>query len=472
MKSIKTNIFLNCIRTGITVLIPFFSFQYASRVLGTVNIGKINFSSSIANYIILFAALGISSFAIRECAKKINNKEDFNRIISDIFSLNVISTVIAYFVLFLLIVFSKKINNYATILVIQCIPIVFTLIGTDWINIIMEDYKFITIRTLFFQLLTFLVTIIIVKSKNDYVLFVIIQCLGKALPDLINFAYIRKKYLHIKFQISKRLLPMIKPVIIIFLNTLVISIYVSFDTTMIGLMIDDLNVGYYSVSVKIYTVLKTVFSAIVSVTVPRMSKYLAMDNIDYAKKLVSQLINHFTNLVIPVVIFLIVVSHELIIILFGMSYYNSIIPLQILYVGVIFSVYACLITNTIFLPLRLEKYSLISTTISAITNFILNLFFISYYGIIGAAITTAISEIIVFFISYYFLKKEDITFFKWLNYKKTFKTVLLSISIIIFSVLVRSYVQNIYFIFAMIALYTVGVVIYIYKNEVLNLIKK
>ena len=68
-KSLKINYILNLIKTSLGILFPLISYPYVSRVLSVAGLGKINFSTSYANYFILFAAFGVSIFAVRDGAK-------------------------------------------------------------------------------------------------------------------------------------------------------------------------------------------------------------------------------------------------------------------------------------------------------------------------------------------------------------------------------------------------------------------
>lgn len=46
--------------------LPAHHIPYASNVLQVENLGKVNFASSVCGYFLLFAGLGISSYAVRE----------------------------------------------------------------------------------------------------------------------------------------------------------------------------------------------------------------------------------------------------------------------------------------------------------------------------------------------------------------------------------------------------------------------
>ena len=55
------------------IIFPLITFPYASNVLQVENLGKVNFASSVCGYFLLFAGLGISSYAVREGSRYVND---------------------------------------------------------------------------------------------------------------------------------------------------------------------------------------------------------------------------------------------------------------------------------------------------------------------------------------------------------------------------------------------------------------
>lgn len=95
-KSLAVNAILNSIKTICTIIFPFITFPYVSRILHVDNLGIYNFCSSIISYFSLIAGLGINTYAIREGVKYRNCKERMSEFSSEIFTINVLSTVISY----------------------------------------------------------------------------------------------------------------------------------------------------------------------------------------------------------------------------------------------------------------------------------------------------------------------------------------------------------------------------------------
>ena len=155
-KSVGINALLNAIRTGLSILFPLITYPYAFRILHAENIGKVNFASSIVSYFSLIAALGFSSYSVREGAKIREDSDKINKFASQIFSLNIMSTLVAYLILLICIVTVPKFHGYMLLIVICSITIVFKTLSMDWINTIYEDYVFITIRTIIAQLIIFI----------------------------------------------------------------------------------------------------------------------------------------------------------------------------------------------------------------------------------------------------------------------------------------------------------------------------
>ena len=90
MKSLSLNAFLNTIRNILNMVFPIITFPYVSRILGAHNLGIYNFSNTYVNYFLLLAALGINTYAIREGAKYRDNREEINKFVGQIFSINLV----------------------------------------------------------------------------------------------------------------------------------------------------------------------------------------------------------------------------------------------------------------------------------------------------------------------------------------------------------------------------------------------
>lgn len=67
-----------------------------------------------------------------------------------------------------------------------------TVLGRDYINIIFEDYLYITIRYIVIQILGVLAIYLLVKKQEDYLIYTCIYMLTNSLGYLINLVYTRR----------------------------------------------------------------------------------------------------------------------------------------------------------------------------------------------------------------------------------------------------------------------------------------
>ena len=173
-KSIKRNTVYNAIKTLSSIIFPLITFPYISRVLLPENVGKINFGLSIVSYFTLIATLGITTYAVRECSAVRDDKEKLSDIASQIFSINIVTTIIAYVALAVTLLAYNKLENYRLLIVIQSLTIAATTLGADWLNTAMEDFRYITVRTVAFQFVSLVLMFVFVHKPEHYMRYAVI----------------------------------------------------------------------------------------------------------------------------------------------------------------------------------------------------------------------------------------------------------------------------------------------------------
>lgn len=418
-KSIKLNAILNVIKSLLSVIFPLITYPYASRVLGVENLGKVNFSSSIITYFSLLASLGITTYAIREGAKIREAKNKFSNFANEIFSINVVTTIISYIVLAIVLLVVYKLKEYRLLIIIHSITIIFTTFGVDWINSTYEDYAYITIRSLIVNVISMLGLFLFVKTEDDYYIYAALSVISNGIICLSNFIYCRK---YAKFKLTRKInfKKHIKKIITFFANNLAVYVYVNIDTTMLGIMVNDYAVGLYSVAVKVYTILKNIFAAIYTVTIPRLTYFASNNKLQEYRKLITQISSVIILVLLPCAMGLFILSSDIIMILSGEAYLEAVPSLQVLSISIVFALLGGIITQCINISLNKEKVTLKATAISSICNFLLNLYFIRAFNEVGAAITTAISEFIV--LIYCIINFKDI--FKYIDKSKITKNII------------------------------------------------
>ena len=184
--NVNKNTIFNTLKSIFGVIYPLITFPYISRVLMAENVGKINFGNSVVSYFSLIASLGVTTYAVRECSRVRDKKDELKKVSSQIFSINIFSTIIAYLALFITLIVARSLDNYKTLICIQSATILFTTLGADWLNTAMEDFKFIAIRTVGMQIAALVLMFIFVRKPDDYIVYAIISVVASSGANIIN----------------------------------------------------------------------------------------------------------------------------------------------------------------------------------------------------------------------------------------------------------------------------------------------
>lgn len=391
-KSIGVNALLNGFKTILSVIFPLITYPYAARVLQVENMGKVDFSNSVVSYFVLIAGLGIATYAIREGARVRDSKENLEAFSSEMFSINVISVVISIIALVIVVVAVPKFHSYIPLIAVQSLAILGNLIGVTWLYSIVEDYAYITVRSLVVHIIALVLLFLFVHDESDYVLYAATTVIANAGANIFNFLH-AKKYVKIRLTRNLNLKKHLKPIMIIFASTVTTTLYVNSDKTILGFMTDEFYVGLYSTSVNVYTVLKSCIAAVILVSLPRLSNYLATNRIMEYEQTATDIFRVLMMILLPVMVGVFVTADAIIEVIAGPSYADAITSLRILSISLGFSLIAVFYTNAVLLPMKQEWIVLKGTIMSAALNIALNLLIIRALKQNGAALTTLLSEV-------------------------------------------------------------------------------
>ncbi len=409
-KSLKTNAILNTIKQCCTVIIPLITYPYVSRALGAANYGKFSFSDSIINILMVIASLGIPTYAVREGSRIRDDYEKIKKFASEIYSINIAAMIGTYILAIWLILNIDRLGRNAVVTYLLSINILSSVIGKDWINTIYEDFRFITIRYILFQIMATVFIFVFVHKPSDYIIYTCVMLFANSGGYFLNYFY-TKRYIKVRLTWKVHLKKHIKPILYLFGVALAIQIYVRSDIAVLGFLRSDREVGIYTLTTKIYTVVKSLLNAVIVVTIPRLSNYLGTGKEGEYNRLLNKLRQYLHTLIFPCVVGLFLESKNVMLLMGGKEYNSGTAALEILCVALGFAVLGCFYSQGVLVPNRREKYFFLATIVSAVENIVLNIILIPYWGMAGAAFTTVLAEFLVVAISKYFIR--DVYKAKW-----------------------------------------------------------
>ena len=403
-KSLQLNMVLNIVRGMMNVIFPLITYPYVSRILGVEQLGRLDFSQSIINYIVLIAGLGFANYIIREGSPLRDNRKDISKLSSEIFTLNMISSFLAYAIMLGWIMISSKLQGYWELILILSINVILKTIGVEWVFTIYEDYLYITIRSILFQVLSLVALFAFVRERDDLYIYAMIVVFAGAGSFIFNF-FRARKFLDIRIIFTKRMIKYMSPVLVFFAMSAFQTIYISCDTTILGYISGDYYVGLYGVSTKIYMIIKSFLSSAVVVALPRLCKSAQEDDSDGFKSTANEVLKSLLFLVIPAIIGILFYHKEMILIISTKEFLGASKSLVILSFSLFSSLLAYFWAHCVLISYKKENLVLVISIISASLNIIFNIILIPFFQHNAAAFTTVMSESFIALMCYLFGRK-------------------------------------------------------------------
>lgn len=403
--SVKKNFIYNSILTISNYIFPLLIFPYISRVLGVVNVGICNFVDSVINFYILFAMMGVSTLGIREMAdgSLFSDSEKRNVVFSSIFLLNVFSTVFIIIILFASIYLIPELYQQKEMMYIGGVKILFNLFLIEWFYKGIENFKYITIRSIIIKLFYVVAVFIFVREKNDYYIFYGLSVAMIVINSIINWNY-KNKFVHF---VLKRLefKPYIKPFFSLGIYAILTSMYTTFNVIFLGFIAGNKEVGYYTTATKLFGTILALFTAFTTVMLPRMSSLFSQNEIDKIKGLTLKSFDVLFMFCLPVIFISITLTPEIIQFIAGDGYKGAITPMRIVMPLVLIIGIAQILILQMLMPLRKDKAILINSIIGACIGILLNILLVRRFNSTGSALVLLFSEFSVLLSASFFVKK-------------------------------------------------------------------
>ena len=408
---------MNAILSISGFIFPLISFPYVSRILLPDGTGRVNFATSLINYFCMLAMLGVPTYGIRACAQVRDDKLKLSRTAHELLFINLFMSLVSYAILAGALLFVPRLFEDRILYIIVSATILFTAIGMEWLFRALEQYSYITIRSLIFKAIAVIAMFLLIHEQKDYVIYGGISIFAASASNILNFFHARRYiFMHPlgEYNIRRHF----KPVLVFFAMACATTIYTNLDNVMLGFMTSNTEVGFYTAAVKIKVVLVAVVTSLGNVLLPRVSYYIQHGQMEEFRRVCRKALNFVFLAATPLSLYFILFAKNGIYLLSGSAYGGAIVPMQIIMPTVLLIGLTGIMGIQVLVPLGKEKYVLYSEIAGAIVDLILNWFLIPVLGASGAAIGTLVAEFVVFCVQFYVLRKELLQTFQNIKYLK------------------------------------------------------
>lgn len=427
-RSLKLNFVMNAILTMSSFIFPLISFPYVSRILLPEGTGKVSFATSLIAYFTMFAQLGIPTYGVRACARVRDDRKALTRTAQELLIINLVMTALSYTALFLALIFVPRLRQERDLYLLVSLSMLFTTIGMEWLYKALEQYTYITVRSIAFKLVSLVSMFALIHSREDYVIYGGITILASSASSIFNFFHARR-FISLRPVGGYHFKPHLKAVAVFFAMACASTVYTNLDTVMLGFMTSDETVGYYNAAVRIKSILVSIVTSLGAVLLPRASYYVEHGQMDQFRKITRKALNFVFLAAVPMMLYFILFARQGIFLLSGENYAGSVIPMQWIMPTLLFIGLSNVLGIQILVPLGRERVVLWSIVAGAAVDVVLNVLLIPKFGASGAAAATSAAELVVLAVQFVVLGKEAKTAFGAVSYEKLLVALILCVCV-------------------------------------------
>ena len=382
----------------LVIILPIITTPYVTRVFSSTDLGTYGYFNSIVTYFILLATLGVANYGTKEIS---GHRKDIRKNFWGIYTLQFGATILSICLYILLCLSLSFMQN--PVAYILGLSLVSKGMDISWLFQGLEDFRKITVRNITVKLVGVISIFLFVKSANDLYLYVflltIFELLGQFSMWLPAREFIGKP--HFDWSYAKQHL---KPVVLLFLPQIAISLYVTLDRTMLGALASTKDVGIYDQALKLVNILLTLVTSLGSVMLPRVANLLSTGDHKAVNKMHQMSFLIYNLVIFPIIAGVLIVNDDFVQFFLGQDFQDAKYAIAIMIFRMFFIGWTNIMGIQILIPHNKNKEFMISTTIPAIVSVGLNLLLLPKLGYIGAAIVSVLTEALVWAIQLYFTR--------------------------------------------------------------------
>lgn len=390
-------------------IIPLFLFPYLGRILGAENFGKIMFAQAIVAYFVLFTDFGFNVSSTKEIADSLGDKVKI--------SISFWNTMLAKSILLLisLIVFLISVYSIGNLredhilFLISFVNVFSSTLLPLWLFQGLEKMGLLVIVNTIPRLIMCIVTIIVVKTAQDYHLALFIQVIANLVSAILSLVlafclrlvvFLKPDFMRAKVQIYNGWH--------IFATSLSSNLYTTTNTVLLGVFVGNTAVGIYSASDKIIRAIISLLSSITQVIFPRVNVYY-QESKQKCLSFIKQTVILMAIVCVVLGLGLFVYAENIITLMFkNGNFTKSINVLQYSILLPLFSVINGIIAINVFITFGFRKSLMKIVFLGCLFSLVFISPLIIFFKEVGAVICATLTELIILLLFVHFIRKNKL----------------------------------------------------------------
>ena len=366
------------------VVISFVYFAAIARTLGPAATGKYVFALAFTTVIVVFVDLGFTNVLVREAAKA---REKIQSYFSTILAVKIFLGLGSYIAAVVIINWLGYPAETKHLVYLSAVTMLFDSLHLTLYGVLraLGNLRYEAFGIVGSQFLTLILGGIFLLWRLPLIFLI----LAFTLPSFLNVIYvtivINKKYkINLTPRYDRKVFLFLGKIMVPFALAAVFArVYSYIDSILLSKLAGDAAVGLYSIPYKITYAFQFVPLALMAALYPRFSEYFSSDKSRLAY-IFERGIKYLLIIIFPITVGIGVLANDIILTFFTDAYINSVLPLRILLVGLVFS-YVSFPIGAFLNACNKQAVQTAIIGLVMVINIILNVILIPQSGIIGAA---------------------------------------------------------------------------------------
>lgn len=390
-------------------ILPLITLPYLTLVLGPEKFGLTQYAISLITYFQFFTDYGFNLSATRELAICRDDNQKISQIFSSVMFIKLCLCILSFIILLLIVMFIPKFSEDSYVYILTFGMVIGYMLFPTWLFQGLEYMRYTSILNIIGKIVFTVLIFIFIHDTTDYMLVPLINSLGYILVGILGI-YIALT----KFNI-KLILPSIRDIKYhlkegwyVFISTIAINMYTTTNTFLLGLLTNNTLVGYYSIAEKIILAVNGLLNPISQALYPFISRTVKTDDKTRSIEFIRKITKIMTLVGIVLSAGLFIFAKPIILLLFGQSYANSVIILQIISIVPLAVSLSTVFGVETMLTFNYKKAFTSIVMIGGIIDIVVGIILITLMKEIGIAISFATTEIFITIAMFIFLQRKGI----------------------------------------------------------------
>lgn len=379
---------------------------WTARYLGPSNYGTLQYTAAYISFFINIAALGMEGVIIKEMIAHPNEEGTY---LGSAIVFRLVAGLLSSIAIVILILLLNPGETLKLVLVlIQTTQFIFRScnILDAWFQRRLQS-KYVSIGKMAASIVVSGYKIFLLVTAQELVWFAFSYALTDfVLAAVLIYFYKKEGGQKLKYNYNKGM-ELLQGSYHFVLADLMSAIYGYSDRIMIGKMMTDADVGFYTTAATVSMMWLFVPNAIIKSFRPTIMEYKEKGDEQMYRRRLEQLMSSVFWLSVGVALVLTVLGELAIRLLYGEAYLPAAAPLVILVWSTVFAV-TSMSRQIWILSENKNKYVKHFSFLGASLNVVLNLFLIPVWGIWGAAMATLVTEFLICVIAPFFFKDTNV----------------------------------------------------------------